>query len=131
MATDYCIFVQHHDEQPRCGGLYDVTSTGVTGGVKQGSNGIFLIHEDDRHHVPLFMDACTSGCGALMGLEAYHSWFPTPKSNLAPPIQALFDTSMHSCQAKLLCHNIPKQAKNKHTLMDGPKSPTFEDGRHS
>ena len=39
------------------------------------TNRVFLIHEDARQPVPHFMDACTSGCRALMGLETYHSQF--------------------------------------------------------
>ena len=39
--------------------------------------GFFIIHEDDRVPVQLFVDACTSGCGAVTKMAAYHAQFPS------------------------------------------------------
>ena len=36
---------------------------------------VFIIHEDDRVPVHLFVDACTSGCGAVTKWAAYHTQF--------------------------------------------------------
>ena len=41
-------------------------------------NGIQLIHEDTRVPLPLYVDACTSGCRAVTTSEAYHTRFPHP-----------------------------------------------------
>ena len=40
------------------------------------TNGVFLIHEESRTPIPLFVDACTSGCGAVTSDQAYHRVFP-------------------------------------------------------
>ena len=39
---------------------------------------VFLIHEDTRVPIPLFVDACTSICRAVTTTEAYHVEFPNP-----------------------------------------------------
>ena len=39
-------------------------------------NGVFLIHKDTRVPTPLYMDVCTSSCGAVTNTEAYHVEFP-------------------------------------------------------
>ena len=38
-------------------------------------NGVCIIDEDVLHTVDIFMDACTTDCGALCGVEAYHTIF--------------------------------------------------------
>ena len=38
---------------------------------------VFLVHEDGRTPIPLYMDACESGCGDLTTSSAYHAMFPT------------------------------------------------------
>ena len=40
------------------------------------TNSTFLIHQDDRHLVHLYINACMSGCGALTAGRAYHATFP-------------------------------------------------------
>ena len=41
------------------------------------TDGTFLIHQDDRHLVHLYIDACMSGCGALTVGRDYHTTFPS------------------------------------------------------
>ena len=40
------------------------------------TDGTFIIHQDDRHPVQLYIDACMSGCRALTAGRAYHTTFP-------------------------------------------------------
>ena len=39
------------------------------------TNGIFIIHEDNRTPVHIYVDSCSTGCGGLCGKEAYHARF--------------------------------------------------------
>ena len=39
------------------------------------ADGMFLIHQDERHLVHLYIDACMFGCGALTAGRAYHTTF--------------------------------------------------------
>ena len=40
------------------------------------SNGVSIIDEDAHQVVEIYMDACTTGCGALCHMWAYHTTFP-------------------------------------------------------
>ena len=37
---------------------------------------MYLIHEESRTPIPLYVDACTSSCGAVTTSQAYHMAFP-------------------------------------------------------
>ena len=37
-----------------------------------------MIHEESRTPIPLFVDTCTSGCGAVTTAQAYHMVFSLP-----------------------------------------------------
>ena len=50
------------------------------------TDGVFMIHEDDRVPVQLFVDACASGCGAITDRAAYHVQFPPHIIREAHPI---------------------------------------------
>ena len=39
-------------------------------------NRVCLIHKDARVPIPLYVDGCTSGCGAVTHTEVYHVQFP-------------------------------------------------------
>ena len=39
------------------------------------SNRVSIIDEDAHHVVEIYVDACTTGCGALCGKEAYYTTF--------------------------------------------------------
>ena len=49
------------------------------------TDGIFLIHEDDKEPICLSLDACISGCRAGSHVEAYHMEFPSISNNRACP----------------------------------------------
>ena len=40
------------------------------------SNGIFIIYEDGRSPLDMFVNSCTMGCGTIYNDQAYHSIFP-------------------------------------------------------
>ena len=40
------------------------------------TNGIYLIHQDNRVPVEVFMDDCTTGCGAVCQPDVYYAKFP-------------------------------------------------------
>ena len=40
------------------------------------TNGIYLIHQDNRVQVEVFVDACTTCCSAICHPDAYHAEFP-------------------------------------------------------
>ena len=40
-----------------------------------GTNGVFIIDQDHRSPKHVYVDACTTGCGAICQAEAYHSEF--------------------------------------------------------
>ena len=40
------------------------------------SNGVSMIEEDTRQPINIFVNACTSGCGVLCQVEAYHAVLP-------------------------------------------------------
>ena len=48
------------------------------------TNGMFLIHKDDRHPLHLYIDACMTGCGAITQSQAYHATF-CPRVLLTQP----------------------------------------------
>ena len=50
------------------------------------SNGVSIIDEDVRQTVDIFVDACTTSCGALCGDEAYHTTFPQHTLDQCHPI---------------------------------------------
>ena len=41
------------------------------------TDGIFLIHQEGKQPIHLYVDACESGCGAITTNYAYHAIFPT------------------------------------------------------
>ena len=50
------------------------------------SNRVYMIHEDDRVPIPLYIDACSTGAGAICLLEAYHMQFSPSIINASHPI---------------------------------------------
>ena len=45
------------------------------------TTGVFLIHEDSTAPISLFVDACTTGCRAVIAGQAYHKVSPPPTSS--------------------------------------------------
>ena len=43
----------------------------------QDSSGLYMIHEDTRPPIALFIDACATRAGTICGNQAYHTIFPT------------------------------------------------------
>ena len=41
------------------------------------TDGVFIIYADTKVPIPLCVDACMSGCGAVTNTEAYHLEFPS------------------------------------------------------
>ena len=41
------------------------------------TDGVYIIHQETRTPVPLYVDACSSSRGVLTGAEGYHSTFFT------------------------------------------------------
>ena len=42
---------------------------------RAGTNGVFIMDNDHRSLIHIYIDACTTGCGAICQAEAYHSEF--------------------------------------------------------
>jgi hypothetical protein len=40
------------------------------------TNGVFIIHEDTRPAVHVYVDSCMSGCGGCTSTAAYHAQYP-------------------------------------------------------
>ncbi len=40
------------------------------------TNGVFIMQDDDRMPCIIAVDSCTTACGAIHGLQAYHTLFP-------------------------------------------------------
>ena len=49
------------------------------------TNGVYIIHVNDKNQVQLFVDTCNMGAGAMVGSEAYHTEFP---ENINMPLRS-------------------------------------------
>ena len=50
------------------------------------TNGVYVIHEESRSHIPIFVDACETGTGAICGHQVYHATFPAHMIHQPHPI---------------------------------------------
>ena len=72
------------------------------------TNGVFIIHADDRVPIQLYIDMCAMGCGIICQHKVYHTTFPAhvlnanhPISHLdAPNLVLLLSTGTHAARAR-------------------------------
>ena len=62
------------------------------------TNGVFLIHDESRTPISLYVDACTSGCRVVTADQAYHMVPPLP-THTHPPTQLV-----HLPSRDIKCH---------------------------
>ena len=88
------------------------------------SQGIFIIHTDGRIPVQLYINACTSRCGAITAGSVYHTTFPPRVLMDNPPYVTLRLTMPlwpSSC-------GLPNSPTNSYTgsVTTRPQSPYFK-----
>ena len=67
------------------------------------TDGTFIIHQDDRHLVHLYINACMSGAlsPVLWVCLTFRFFTMLRQSNLAPPSATQFDHSWHTCRGDI------------------------------
>ena len=72
-------------------------------------DGVYIIHQDGREPVHLYVDACESGCGAITSAHAYHARFPTSvqsQNHLICHLGALNSAVALMLWARLFSHQL-------------------------